>query len=97
MKSLAHTRSKDKLYRFHKDHGYDTEDCMQPKRAIERLIEQGHLKEYVSVRETMKERKREKGREITPEKTIDTSQKGVRGVINMIFERESSGRDSLIR
>ncbi|KAK4388383.1 hypothetical protein Sango_2444900 [Sesamum angolense] len=32
---------------FHKDHGHSTEDCFHLKDEIEKLIQQGYLKEYV--------------------------------------------------
>ncbi|XP_012830430.1 PREDICTED: uncharacterized protein LOC105951520 [Erythranthe guttata] len=37
----------DRYCRFHKDRGHTTEDCAQLKVAIERLIKQGHLGEYI--------------------------------------------------
>lgn len=50
---------------------------MQLKREIERLLEQGHLKEYVKVREPRRER--EMVRERTHKRITDTPQEGVRG------------------
>lgn len=41
-------RDKTKYCTFHQDYGHTTESCIQLKRAIERLINEGHLKEYVS-------------------------------------------------
>ena len=35
--------SKDKYYRFHRDHGYDTVDCYDLKQQIKALIRQGKL------------------------------------------------------
>ncbi|XP_012844098.1 PREDICTED: uncharacterized protein LOC105964132 [Erythranthe guttata] len=37
----------DRYCRFHKDRGHTTEECAQLKVAIERLIKQGHLGEYI--------------------------------------------------
>lgn len=42
------TRDKSKYYDFHQDYGHTTKNCIQLKRAIERLIKEGNLKEYVS-------------------------------------------------
>ncbi|KAL0445409.1 UNVERIFIED_CONTAM: hypothetical protein Slati_2263600 [Sesamum latifolium] len=36
-----------KYYQFHKDRGHSTEDCFQLKDEIEKLIQQGYLKEYI--------------------------------------------------
>lgn len=41
-------RDKSKFCRFHQDYEHMTENCIQLKRAIERLIRDGHLKEYIS-------------------------------------------------
>lgn len=41
-------RDKSKYYAVHQDYGHTTENCIQLKRAIERLIKEGHLKEYMS-------------------------------------------------
>ena len=40
-------RARDKYYRFHKDHGHNTEDCYDLKRKIEELIKQGKLQRFV--------------------------------------------------
>lgn len=47
MKSLAETWNKYKWCKFHKDHGYDTEDFIQLKKEIEKLLDEGHLREYI--------------------------------------------------
>ncbi|GAV87003.1 LOW QUALITY PROTEIN: hypothetical protein CFOL_v3_30429, partial [Cephalotus follicularis] len=36
-----------KYCRYHRDHGHDTEECMQLKNQIEDLILKGHLRKYV--------------------------------------------------
>ena len=38
----------EKYCRFHKNHGYNTEDCFRLKIAIEKLIKRGHLVEFVT-------------------------------------------------
>ena len=40
--------SRDKYYRFHRDHGRDTVDCYDLKQQIEALIRQGKLQKFVS-------------------------------------------------
>ena len=48
MKSPPEKRNREKYYRYHRDHGHDTEDCFRLKMAIEMLIERGHLAEFVT-------------------------------------------------
>lgn len=67
------------------------------KKEIKGLLEQGHLKEYVKVREPRRERERERVRERMPKHAIDPFQEEMRRVINMIFGRDLSGRDNPIR
>ena len=45
--SLPHIRDKNKYCRFHKDHGYYTEDCRDLNEQIEELIQKGKLQKYV--------------------------------------------------
>ncbi|KAL0453016.1 UNVERIFIED_CONTAM: hypothetical protein Slati_1279700 [Sesamum latifolium] len=37
----------DKIYRFHRDMGHTTEECHHLQNEIEKLIQRGHLKEYI--------------------------------------------------
>ncbi|XP_043699962.1 uncharacterized protein LOC122650627 [Telopea speciosissima] len=39
----SHERNKNKYYRFHQDHGHDTEECRQLKDKVEALIQRGRL------------------------------------------------------
>ena len=48
LKSLPEKRNRDKYCRYYKDHGHDTEDCFKLKIAIKRLIDKGHLIEFVT-------------------------------------------------
>ena len=41
LKSDPSKQSRDKYYRFHRDHGHDTIDCYDLKQQIEALIGQG--------------------------------------------------------
>ena len=45
--SSPNIRDKNKYYRFHKDHGHNTEDCRDLKEQIEELIRKGKLQKYV--------------------------------------------------
>ncbi|GAV75375.1 hypothetical protein CFOL_v3_18854, partial [Cephalotus follicularis] len=47
MRAPAEIRSVEKYCRYHRDHGHDTEECMQLKNQIEDLIRKGHLHKYV--------------------------------------------------
>ena len=47
LKGDPNRRSKDKYYRFHRDHGHDTADCYDLKQQIEALIKQGKLQRFV--------------------------------------------------
>lgn len=69
------------------------------KREIDKLLEQGHLKKFLRVKEPRREREREKEsvRERISKQTKNPPQDGTRMVINIIFGGDSLGRDSLIR
>ncbi|XP_012844534.1 PREDICTED: uncharacterized protein LOC105964572 [Erythranthe guttata] len=47
MQPNAKRERSDRYCRFHKDKGHTTEECAQLKLAIEKLIKQGHLGEYI--------------------------------------------------
>ena len=40
-------RDKSKYCMYHRDHGYNTNDCFDLKEEIEFLIQQGYLKDFV--------------------------------------------------
>ena len=48
VKSPPKKRNRDKYFRYHKNYGYDTEDCVRLKIAIEKLIEASHLAKFVN-------------------------------------------------
>ena len=41
-------RSREKYFRFHRDHSHDTSECYDLKQQIEALIWQGKLQQFVS-------------------------------------------------
>ena len=45
-------RSRNKYFRFHRDHGHDTADCYDLKQQIEALIREGKLQKFVSKERT---------------------------------------------
>ena len=47
MKGDPNKRSRNKYYCFHRDHGYDTNECFNLKQQIENLIKQGKLRNFL--------------------------------------------------
>ena len=47
MKGDPSKRNKSKYYRFHRDHGHNTDECYELKQQIESLINQGELKIFI--------------------------------------------------
>ena len=48
LKGDPNKRSRDKYYRFHRDHGHDIVDYYDLKQQIEALIRQGKLQKFVN-------------------------------------------------
>ena len=48
LKSPPEKRDRLKYCRYHKDHGHNTKDCSRLKIANQKLIERGHLAEFVT-------------------------------------------------
>ena len=66
LKSDPAKRSRNKYYRFHRDHDHDTVDCYDLKQQIEALIREGKLQKFVS-----KERTDAHAREQAPRREND--------------------------
>ena len=47
LKENSSKRSRDKYYRFHRDHGHDMSNCYDLKQQIEALIMQGKLQRFI--------------------------------------------------
>ncbi|GAV61129.1 hypothetical protein CFOL_v3_04657, partial [Cephalotus follicularis] len=47
LRTPAENKNVEKYCQYHRDHGYDTEECRQLKNQIEDLIIKGHLRKYV--------------------------------------------------
>ncbi|XP_022853880.1 uncharacterized protein LOC111375311 [Olea europaea var. sylvestris] len=76
----AGKRNQGRYCHFHKDHGHDTEECMQLKEEIERLLRRGLLSKYV------KDNRGKQKMENCPPHRV--------GVINMITGGLAGGGDS---
>ncbi|XP_058075987.1 uncharacterized protein LOC131224695 [Magnolia sinica] len=59
MKVDSEHRDKRKYYRFHRDHGHNTADCVDLKDEIETLICKGHLRRYTKGERTAWKEERE--------------------------------------
>ena len=74
LKSDLAKRSRNKYFRFHRDHGHDTGDCYDLKQQIEALIREGKLQKFVS-----KERTDVHAREQAPRRENDHPRPPYRG------------------
>ena len=47
MKGDPNKRNRNKYFRFHRDHGHDTDECFDLKQQIKNLIRQGKLRNFL--------------------------------------------------
>ncbi|GAV82671.1 hypothetical protein CFOL_v3_26122, partial [Cephalotus follicularis] len=87
LRSTPEKRDSDKYYRYHRDHGHDTEECSHLKNQIEDLILKGHLRKYVD-RNAPHER-----REHREEAPQQPEEQQPRGFIHTIFGGVTSSGD----
>ncbi|GAV78231.1 hypothetical protein CFOL_v3_21699, partial [Cephalotus follicularis] len=81
-----------KYFRYHRDHGHDTEDYRQLKNQIEDLIRKGHLRKYVD-RDAPQGRREQRIKEAPPQQEERQEQQQPRGVIHTISGGVASGGD----
>ncbi|GAV61233.1 hypothetical protein CFOL_v3_04761 [Cephalotus follicularis] len=91
LRSPEENRNVEKYYRYHRDHGHDTEECRQLKNQIEDLIRKGHLRKYVD--RDAPQGRREQGREEAPRQQEEQQQQQPRGVIHTISGGVASAGD----
>src|SRR3954465_7444020 len=81
---LAHQRRKDRYFRFHRDHGHDTEHCHQLKEEIEQFIKKGYLKRFVGKEQNDRSILERKKAEETPREEHTEGDKGPVRVIHTV-------------
>ncbi|XP_057950945.1 uncharacterized protein LOC131145773 [Malania oleifera] len=88
MQTPLHKRNMSKFYAFHRDHGHDTEECIQLKKEIEALIRRGYLSKFIKKddpqREPLEQRR----------PSAKKKEKQIIGEIAMIFGGSSRRGDS---
>lgn len=75
----------EKFCKFHNDYGHTTNDCCNLKIAIEKLIQEGELLEYVRRESGQPKRRKEDEEGRPPEKESHGEVSGKSGVISMIY------------
>ncbi|XP_065619075.1 uncharacterized protein LOC136063096 [Quercus suber] len=84
LKGDPNKSNRNKYYRFHKDHGHDTDECFDLKQQIENLIRQGKLRNFL-------------GRDHKDEKLkgkVEESSRPPLGEIKVIIGGSLAGRSS---
>ena len=87
MKGDPNKRNQNKYYRFHRDHGHDTDECFDLKQQIENLIRQGKLRNFL-------------GRNYKDEKLktkVEESSRPPLGEIRMIIWGSYTGQSSRLK
>ena len=82
--SSPNVRDKNKYYRFHKDHGHNTEDCRDLKELVEKLIQKGKLQKYVKKNEYSKFRNDNKSQHESSSRNDDRPSQPPQDVIGEI-------------
>ena len=82
--SSPNVHDKNKYYRFHKDHGHNTEDCRDLKELVEELIQKGKLQKYVKKNEYSKFRNDNKSQHESSSRNDDRPSQPPQDVIGEI-------------
>ncbi|XP_030939926.1 uncharacterized protein LOC115964822 [Quercus lobata] len=87
MKGDPNKRNRNKYFRFHKDHGHDTNECFDLKQQIKNITRQGKLRNFL-------------GRDHKDEKLkgkVEESSRPLLGEIRVIIGGTSTGQSSKSR
>ncbi|XP_050248776.1 uncharacterized protein LOC126696030 [Quercus robur] len=84
MKGDPNKRNRNKYYRFHRDHGHDTDECFNLKQRIENLIRQGKLRSFL----------RRDQRDEKQKRKMEESSQPPLGEIRVIIGGSSTGQSS---
>ena len=87
MKGDPNKRNRNKYCRFHRNHGYDTDECFDLKQQIENLIRQGKLRNFLG-----QDHKDEKFK-----RKVEESSRPPLGEIRVIIGGASTGQSSKLR
>ena len=87
MKGDPNKRNRNKYCRFHRNHGYDTDECFDLKQQIENLIRQGKLRNFLG-----QDHKDEKFK-----RKVEKSSRPSLGEIRVIIGGASTGQSSKLR
>ena len=87
MKGDPNKRNRNKYCRFHRNHGYDTDECFNLKQQIENLIRQGKLRNFLG-----QDHKDEKFK-----RKVEESSRPPLGEIRVIIGGASTGQSSKLR
>ena len=88
MKTSPTKRDMTKYCEFHRDHGHQTDDCIQLKKQIKFLIRCGHLRRYVAPKD------RNQAPPPPPGQPAPTQHQQPLGEINVISGGFVGGRES---
>ena len=88
MKTNPTKRDITKYFKFHRDHGHRTDDCIQLKKEIEFLIRHGHLHRYMAPKD------RNQVPPPPPRRPAVAQHQQPLGEINVIFGGLASGGES---
>ncbi|XP_057963961.1 uncharacterized protein LOC131155067 [Malania oleifera] len=77
-----------KFCAFHRDHGHDTEECIQFKKEIEALIRRGYLSKFIKKEDPQREPLEQR------RPSVKEKEEQVVGEIAVIFGGSASGGDS---
>ncbi|XP_057969426.1 uncharacterized protein LOC131158574 [Malania oleifera] len=88
MRTPLHKRNTSKFCAFHRDHGHDTEECIQLKKEIEALIRKGYLSKFIKKEDPQREPLEQR------RSNVKEKEEQVVGEIAMIFGGSTSEGDT---